>query len=55
MAPDAAGCTAAGWEAVNDTRRGRRRRSRRRLRRGKRPAGKTADISIFDNNLNGFN
>ena len=53
MAPDAAGCTAAGWEAVNDTRRGRRR-NRRRPRRGRRPAGKTADILIFDNKLNGF-
>ena len=45
---------AAGWEAVNDTRRGRRRRSRRKLRRGRRSAGKTVDISIFNNNLNGL-
>ena len=50
---DAASCT-ADWTPVNDTRRGRRRRSRRRLRRGRRSAAKTVDISIFDNNLNGY-
>ena len=39
---------------MNDSMKGRRR-SRRSLRRGRRPAGKTATISIYDNNLNGFN
>ena len=49
---------AAGWQDVDDLRRGRRRRtrrSRRIVRRGRRPAGRTTTISIYNNNLNGFN
>ena len=44
----------AGWQEVEDSREGRRR-SRRRIRRGGRTTGKTVDITILNNNLNGFN
>ena len=49
---------AAGWQDVDGSRRGRRRRtrrSRRIVRRGRRPAGSMTTISIYNNNLNGFN
>ena len=32
-----------------------RRRSRRRIRRGGRQSDQTVNVTIFDNNLNGYN
>ena len=40
---------------MNDTRRGRRRRCRRSLRRSRRKQEKFTNVTIYNNNLNGYN
>ena len=44
--------SAAGWEEIKDTRRGRRRRS---VRRSRKPKEMFTDVTIYNTNLNGFN